>query len=244
MACGFSNHRRVGRDIADVVGHLVGLAQPLAQRKPGFGRGTGRQSARRRGRGEQGTCFGALVVGQRDPRFAFPGLARHDAERHADALGNGAQQRRQAKRRFARRRTQSLKRQHDERVTGQHRQAFAVRKVHRSAAPAGGGVVKTRQVVVNQRGTVQQLDGAGGGFAQFGVVVATGCRHGQTQLRAHPRASRKHGVAYGTGQFGRATLGFTSGDRRGQRLFDSGDGFHAQTSCPVTTGKVRGKVSI
>ena len=90
--------------------------------------------------------------------------------------------------------------QHDQRVAGQQSQRLAKGFVHGGLAAAGIGVVKGRHVVVNQGGAMHQLDGAAHGVTQAGRVVATGQRHGGTQLRPHPRAAGKHGMPHGGNQ--------------------------------------------
>ena len=219
---GLAQRERIGGHVADVVGDLVGLTQAIAKRPPRARLGTCRQSACSGGRREQGAGLGALVVAQRHPRFALPGLASDDAVRHAHTTADGGQQRGQALRRAAGRLRQRLEGQHDQRVARQHRDALAERVVNRGQAAAHRGVVETRQIVVDQRGAVQQLDGARRGVAERRIVVAAGLGHRHAQQRTDARAAGEDRMPQGRGQLRRRPPGLCSRDRCDQRLLDAG----------------------
>jgi hypothetical protein len=51
-----------------------------------------------------------------------------------------------------------LKGSHDQRIACQNRNALAKFRVHRGFASPFSGIVKARQVIMNQRCTVQELD--------------------------------------------------------------------------------------
>ena len=150
-----ADHLGVGRGVTDVVGHLVGLAEPVAEGAPRRRVAARRLRAGHRRRGEQRSGLGALVVGQIDLRLAFPGLAGDDAERHADAAADGLEDRRQALRRTGRGSREGLEGAHDQRIAGEDGKPLAVQAMHRRRAAPGGGVVERRQVVVHERGAVQ-----------------------------------------------------------------------------------------
>ena len=65
-----------------------------------------------------------------------------------------------------------LKGGHDERVAGEHRESLSVGGVHRGAAAAFGGVIEAGEVIVDQRGAVQELQGARSGPGSGGVTPA------------------------------------------------------------------------
>ena len=152
-----AEHFRVAQHVADIVGHLIGLAQAVAEHAPGIRVGACRLSTGGGGGGKERTGFGTLVIGQGHTGLALPGLPGNDAKRHAGALGDGGQQRREAQGRLASSGGQRLKRHDDQRVAGQHGQRLAEGGLHRGAAAAGGGIVETGQIVMDQRGTVHQL---------------------------------------------------------------------------------------
>jgi hypothetical protein len=207
---------------------LVSLAQPRPEPAPRLGVAASRLRARHGGRFEQRAGLLAVVLLQRDLRLALPGLPGHDAAGHAHRAGHRGQHRGQpcGGRRAGPR--QHLEGQHDERIPGQHRQAFAEGAVHRGLAAACGRVVEAGQVVVHERGAVQQLQRHRGGVTQRGLVVAAGPRHGQAQPRPYTGAAREHGVSHGGGQQGRAAG--RGGGRQGglESLFDAGEGWHGR----------------
>ena len=196
----------VGDDVTDVVSHLIGLTQMRTQGAPGFGVAACGLSAGHGGGFEEGAGLQPLVFPQGDARFTFPGLAGHDATRHADTDADGVHHPQRTFGRVCGGTHQHLEGHDDQRVAHQHRQALAEGAVHRRLATARGRVVKTRQVVVHQRRAVQQLDGGSGGVGQRGPVVTACAGHRQAQLRADARTARKHGVVHGCRQLGRAAM--------------------------------------
>ena len=192
--------------VADVVGHLVGLAQAFAQGAPAGGVGTGSQGAGAGGGHEQRAGLGPLVGRQFHLGFAFPGLAGHDAVRGTGAAAHQLQQAGQAVDVFGRlpcAMGQGLVCQHDEGIAGEQGQRFAIQTVHRGLAAPGVGVVEGGHVVVHQRGAVQQLDGHGRRVAQGRGAVAAGPRHRQAELGPDACATGKHRVPHGRQQPGR-----------------------------------------
>jgi hypothetical protein len=92
------------------------------------------------------------------------------------------------------------------------------------------GIVKTRQIVVDQGRAMQQLDRCSRCLAQRRVVLTTRLGDGQTQLRSDARTARKHGMVYRSRKFGRAVCALSGSKRHGENLFDAGDGFHVLVS--------------
>ena len=180
----------VGGRIANIVGDLIGLAEFFADHPPRLGVGAGGRRAGHRRRGEQRAGLGAVIVREIDLRFAFPGLARDDAGRHADRLGDGQRQRRQPLRRALDAR-QRLERQHDQRIAGQHRERFAEGLVHRRPAAPRVRRVEAGQIVMHQRGAMQQFERRAGGFGRGRMILAAGGGDAVTQPRPNPRAARE-----------------------------------------------------
>ena len=152
---------RGGDHVAHVVGHLVGLAQAQRRRRataPGRRRPPARRLRCRRRTASRSWRGGRppATPAARTPR---PGRRRcRWARRRARPamVISGASS---ALRRRLGRLGQRLEGQHDQRVAGQHRDALAEGGMHRGHAAPRGGVVEAGQVVVHQRGAVQQLDG-------------------------------------------------------------------------------------
>ena len=69
----------------------------------------------------------------------------------------------------------------------------------RFAAPLIG-VVETRQVVVDQRGAVDQFDGQRGLEGQLGMLHAAGLSNRKTQAGPDPRPSAEYCVLHGSTQ--------------------------------------------
>lgn len=79
----------------------------------------------------------------------------------------------------ARRRAQGaagdgLEGEHDQRVSGEDGQRFAERDVDGGLAAPGVGIVEAREIVVHQRGAVQEFDAGGGGVGERRAVFAAG----------------------------------------------------------------------
>jgi hypothetical protein len=61
-------------------------------------------------------------------------------------------------------------------------------------ASADVGIIETWQVVMDQRGAVQEFDCRGGGVRSLRRLVASRKSHGEAQARADARASGEDGV--------------------------------------------------
>ena len=105
---------------------------------------------------------------------------------------------------------QALEGQHDQGVTGEHGQALAVSAVHRGLAAPGGGIVEAGQVIVDQRGAMQELYGDGCRGGQAGIIKATGLGYRQAQLRPDTGASGEHCMPNCASQFRRAAPNLAS----------------------------------
>jgi hypothetical protein len=92
-----------------------------------------------------------------------------------------------------------LKREHNQRVTDEQRNALIECSMYRGAIAAKLGVVETRQIVVDQRRTMQQLDGSCRRFGKRRLRLAATCCDGEAQTRTDPRSARKNSVADGSG---------------------------------------------
>ena len=69
------------------------------------------------------------------------------------------------------------------------------------------GIVETGQVVMDERGAVQELDRRRGRIGGGGLAVAAGHGDGQRQPRPDPRAAGKDGIAHRLRQKRRAVAG-------------------------------------
>jgi hypothetical protein len=88
----------------------------------------------------------------------------------------------------------------DQRIAGQHCKPLAVSRMDRRLTATGIGVIKARQVVMNQRSTVQQLNGDSGRGQQPCGLDPTGEPDRQTKTRAHPSPTREYSMAHGRSQ--------------------------------------------
>jgi hypothetical protein len=142
--------------------------------------------------------------------------------RPADAPAEQRGQRRQQAQRLRRGRLgQQLEGQHDQPIAGQHRQPLAIGRMHRRHAAARGRVVEARQIVMHQRGAMQQLDGRGRGVGHGRVRIAAGPRDRQAQLRTDARTAGEDRVPHRSGQQRRPL--WRRAQRQGllQRQFDA-----------------------
>ena len=97
----------------------------------------------------------------------------------------------------------------------------------RLAAPEVG-VVEGREIVVDERGAMQQLDGDGGGLGSGGVAVAAGAGHGEHDLRADAMAAGEHRIAQGAGEKRRGLGPGGLGEGMLQGLFDARGRLHSR----------------
>jgi len=61
---------------------------------------------------------------------------------------------------------------------------------------ANDRVVEARQIVMNQRSTVQQFERGSGGIGERGIVIAAGSSHSQAQAGTDSRTGRKDRMAH------------------------------------------------
>ncbi len=128
----------------------------------------------------------------------------------------------------------------DEGIAGEHGQRFAERLVHRGHAATRGGIVETRQVVVDERGAVHELDRAGRGIGRGGIVLAAGGGDGERQARTHPGAGGENGMMHRRQQARRARRHRDGRERRLQRLFDTvRHEVFLRSTCPVPVVRLR-----
>jgi hypothetical protein len=93
-----------------------------------------------------------------------------------------------------------LERPNEEVVPAHDRERHAERSGHRRAAPPGLGVVD--DVVVHERGGVDQLEGRREGLDRTRVRRAEGAETDRHEQRPHPLTAHRAGVACGFGELG------------------------------------------
>ena len=147
-----------------------------------------------------------MVAGERDAGLALPGLSSDDALARAHGVGDAPQQTGEVLGCDGVER-EVLKGGHDQGVAGEHGEGLAVGGVHRGAAAAFRGVIEAGEVVVDERGAVQELEGARGGPGTGGVTPARlgdreAERRTQTGSASEGRVPHRRGQA---GRDGRST---------------------------------------
>jgi hypothetical protein len=116
---------------------------------------------------------------------------------------------------------QRLEGQHDQRVAGKHRERLAERPVDRGFAAPNIGVVEAGKIVMDERGTVQELDGSRSGVGGARLAVAAGHRDGQGKARPDASAAGKHSMAHRLRQQRRAILAMGGHQGEIEGLFDA-----------------------
>lgn len=178
-----------------VVRDLVRLADQRSELGPSiFGlirhdRAAARRSLKERAR------LRPVVASQRHRRLAFPRLPPDDAPARADRIGHATQQGGEVRGAHALGR-QHLKGADDEGVAREDRQRFSVGRVDRRSAATFSRVVKTRKVVVHQRGAMQKLNGAGRRVRVF-FRPTTREIHGVAQQGPQASPAPEAGVPHG-----------------------------------------------
>ena len=85
----------------------------------------------------------------------------------------------------------------DQRIAGQYCQPLAVRRMNRRLTATGIGIIETRQVVMNQRSTVQQLNRDCGRGQQSSGLDPTREPDRQTEAWTHASPPGKDGMLHG-----------------------------------------------
>ena len=132
--------------------------------------------------------------------------------------------------------SQDLERERLHRVAGEHRLGDAEAHVHGRLAAAQDVVVHARQVVVDERVGVDQLDRAGG--AQRGRARAVHrVGGGEDEQRAQALAAVEDGIAHGLAEAGRRVGGNAGVERRLDRVeLGQRPGVEASSRFIVPTG--------
>src|SRR6056297_400557 len=170
--------------VAQVVGDLEGLSDTRAEFFPWLGRLAGGDRSHLGGGHEEGARLRAVVGGE------FEGAGR--------IVGPGA--------------GDGVERENDEAVASEHRERFAVGAVDRRLAAADRGVVECRQVVVDERGAVHELERRGRRGGEARPVVAAGHGDGEEDGGADARAARGDRVVQRGGELRRRRLGLPGPD--------------------------------
>ena len=130
-------------------------------------------------------------------------------------------------RRIARRALRKRFERHDDQgVSGQHRDRRAELDVDRRLAAPKSRVVEARQIVVNERGAMQQLDRGRGGVGRRRIAVAAGLSDGEAKLRADAVTARKDRITYRGCEEGRGACALGARDNPMQRLLDAFRSLH------------------
>ena len=162
LPCRFAQTGHIAQNISNVIGHLIGLAQVRAKRRPRLIGLTTGNGASTRCRDEQGACFGALILAQICRGFTFPSLARHNAIWQTYASGQVVHQFNQTVWIRPASLQQRLVGHHNEAIACQQGQGLGESLVDRGLSPAEIGVVKGGHVIVHQRGAVHEFQGHSG----------------------------------------------------------------------------------
>ena len=221
LADRLSEFARVAEHVAQIVGDLIGLAQRVAEPPPWFGIGRCRCRARERRSDEQGAGLSALIVGERDGGFAFPGLPCDDAAGRPNRRRDDRNEPRPAARLGRDLARQHLERHHNQRVSGQHRDRRAELRVNGRLAASGVGVVETGQIVVDERSAMQEFDRCRGGRGRGRMRVAAGRRDREAELGPDPMSARKDRVVEGRREQRRRPGALRETDRALKSLFDA-----------------------
>ena len=221
LADRLSEFARVAEHIAEIVGHLIGFAQRVAEPAPWFGIGPCGCRARERRSDEEGAGLGALIVGERDGGFAFPCLPRDDAAGRPNRRRYDGDKPRQPARLGPNLTRQHIERHDNQRIPGQHRDWRAEASMNGRLAAPGVGVVETGQIVVDERGAMQEFDRRGGGRGCGRMRVAAGRRDREAELGPDPMSARKDRVVEGRREQRRRPGALRETNRALQSLFDA-----------------------
>ncbi len=231
LTYGFAELRRVTENVAQIVGHLIGFAELLAERAPGRGLGSRRGRAAAGGGDEERAGLGPLVVGERRGDLALPGLPCDDTVGRTHRARDGREQFGHAGGvpRCAQR--QAFEGQHDERVAGQKGDRLAKLLMHRRLAASQRGVVETGHVVMHERRAMQEFYRRRGGVSGLRIGVAASERDRETQMRADAVASREHGVAKRRSEQRRGAAALRARHGGVQSLLDALQASHSALLC-------------
>lgn len=195
LAHRFAQGSRTPDQIEDVVGDLVRLAEQAAQRSPSRRVAATRERAGTDRRFEQRAGLGPMVepnvrMGLRLPRLTCDDSSngtdagRDDRDHRAELLCvlDGA--------------TQDFVGGDDESVAGQHRELFAKLGVDRRPTSSNRGIVEARQVVMDQGGAVQELQGHGRRFGSRRIFASRRIGDSHSEARPNTCATGEEGVVH------------------------------------------------
>jgi hypothetical protein len=190
-----AEHRRLGKDVRHVVGELVGHAEGAPQRHVRPRRDTAHERAERSRSLEERGGLSGVVRGELDVLLELPCLAGNEADPRPGRLDE-RQHRRHAElgatRETARERVERLD---HEAIPHEHGHGFAIHAVHGGSTAANVGRVEARQVVVNERRAMEELDRARRGMGDLAhVAPATGASNLEAQARTDPCATGEDGI--------------------------------------------------
>ena len=157
--------------VEKVVGDRICLAETLTHFAPGSGVTAGRDRTGHRGGHEKGARLRAMVGLEGHRRFALPRLAgdeavgrshrfrehgdeRHEPIRCADAISG-----------------KRVERHHDERVTDEDRDRLTEGAMNGKLPPTEVRIVEAWQVIVNERGAVNELQGTSDALRDGGALA-------------------------------------------------------------------------
>ena len=207
-------------DVEQIVRHLVGRAELLAHHAPGRLFRSRRRRTKGQGRLEEGARLRLVVANPIDPGLRLPGLAGHDPARHPHPGGEDPHHRQRPSRMPLPRCREEVEGMDDQRVPREHSEGLAELGVDAGSPPPLLGVVKARQIVVNQAGAVEELHRRGRCFDQRiqRWPGAAGLRGDEGQERTNPPPAGEDRVLDGRLEATRRPMepvyreGFSEGD--------------------------------
>ena len=172
---GFAQFNLIIQSIAQVIGHLKGLANTRSQFIPLRPILASRNRAHLRSGDEKGTRFCPMIGAQINFLFAFPALPGAYAVGHSCLLSQDVHQSNGALWIYGRVACENLKRHDNKTITRQNRKRFAISTVHRGLAPPCVGIIKTGQIIMHQRGAVDTLQSSRCCIGQFRAIITASC---------------------------------------------------------------------
>jgi hypothetical protein len=119
-----------------------------------------------------------------------------------------------------------LERIDDKRVADKHRDGFAERNVNRRKPAPEISIIETRQIIMHQRGAMQEFDGGGSGISRSGITIPAGHRNRNAELRTDAMPPGKHSSMQGIGKPGWTRTRFRGHQGPGQCALDTTNDIH------------------
>jgi hypothetical protein len=212
--------------IADIIGDLVGPPDLVAEAKPQRRISASSECSSTGSGSKERACLGAVISLQRNVRLAFPGLPGADAMRRTGGLADQPDHPCDAVGSLGHAARNGLERVDDERVAHKHRDGLTEGNVNGRQPAPQIRIIETRQIIMHQRGAMQQLDGGSSRIRRSRIAITAGHGDRDAEFGTDAMPAGKHCRMQRVGEPGWTRTRFRGHQGPGQCAFDTTNDIH------------------